>query len=99
MKQKNKFLNKTKKLALEVLQDKTWMNVPALAGEVGIRPVRRAYTYLIRLEKLGLVIRERDARGKLRYQITDRGLERLHGFRSKEEATILDGMVGYRSHP
>ena len=51
MKRKNGSYNKTKKRALEVLEDKTWMDVPAFARKVGIRPVRRTYTYLIASRK------------------------------------------------
>jgi hypothetical protein len=51
----NRSYNKTKKSALEVLEDRTWMDVPAFARKVGIRPVRRTYTYLAHLEDLGLV--------------------------------------------
>ena len=73
MKRKSGSYNKTKKRALEVLEDKTWMDVPAFAHKVGIRPVRRAYTYLAHLEDLGLVIRAWDTHDKLHFQITDRG--------------------------
>jgi len=56
--------------------------------------VRRAYIYLDHLKELGLVTRGRDARGKLRYQITDRGLERLKWLRSQNNTTTtLDEMV------
>ena len=90
LKQKNGFYNKTKKRALEVLEDKTWMDVPTLARKVGILPVRRAYTYLAHLEELGLVIRGWDAPGKLYFQITARGLERLEWLRAQKRTTIED---------
>ena len=58
MKRGNRSYNKTKKRALEVLEDKTWMDVPAFARKVGIRPVRRTYTYLAHLEDLARACRE-----------------------------------------
>ena len=63
MKRGNGSYNKTKKRALEVLEDRTWIDVPAFAHKVGIRPVRRTYTYLAHLEELGLVTRGLDAQG------------------------------------
>ncbi len=87
MKQKNGLYNKTKQKALEVLKDKTWMEVPAFAHKVGIRPVRRAYTYLAHLEDLGLVTRGLDVSDKLHFQITARGLERLEWLRLQKSAT------------
>ena len=87
MKRKNGSYNKTKKKALEVLEDKTWMDVPVFAHKVGIRPVRRAYTYLAHLEDLGLVTRAWDAHDKLHFQITDRGLERLEWLRLQNRTT------------
>ena len=93
MKRKNGSYNKTKKRALEVLEDKTWMDVPAFARKVGIRPVRRTYTYLAHLEDLGLVTRGWDAHGKLHFQITDRGLERLEWLRLQNTATTLEELI------
>jgi len=69
------------------LENKTWLDVPALARKVGIRPVRRAYTYLTHLEGLGLVTGGFDVPGKLHFQITDRGLERLQWLRLQSSAT------------
>lgn len=94
MKRKNGSYNKTKKRALEVLEDKTWMDVPAIARKVGIRPVRRTYTYLAHLEGLGLVTRRLDAPGKLHFKITDRGLERLQWLRLQSRtATTLEDLI------
>ena len=95
MKRKNGSYNKTKKRALEVLENKTWTDVPAFAHKVGIRPVRRSYTYLAHLEHLGLVIRGLNAPGKLHFQITDRGLERLQWLRlqSRTTTTLEDLIV------
>ena len=93
MKRKNGSYNKTKKKALEVLEDKTWMDVPAFAHKVGIRPVRRTYTYLAHLEDLGLVARGLDAPGKLHFQITTRGLERLEWLRLQNSTTTLEELI------
>lgn len=89
MKRGNGSYNKTKKRAPEILENKTWLDVPALARKVGIRPVRRAYTYLSHLEKLGLVTRGFDAAGKLHFQVTDRGLERLQWLRLQSSTTTM----------
>ena len=80
MQRKNESYNKTKKRALEVLEDKTWLDVPAFAHKVGIQPVRRTYTYLAHLEDLGLVERGWDAHDKLHFQITARGRNASNGF-------------------
>jgi hypothetical protein len=93
MKQRNGSYNKTKKRALEVLENKTWMDVSAFAHKVGIRPVRRAYTYLAHLEDLGLVIRGWDAHDKLHFQITARGLHRLEWLRSQNSVTTLEALI------
>jgi hypothetical protein len=87
MNRENGSYNKTKKRTLEILENKTWLDVPAVARKVGIRPVRRAYTYLAHLETLGLVIRRFDAPGKLHFQITARGLERLQWLRLQNSTT------------
>ena len=87
MKRKNGSYNKTKKKALEVLEDKTWMDVPAFAHKLGIQPVRRTYAYLAHLEDLGLVVRGWDAHDKLHFQITARGLDRLKWLRLQNSTT------------
>jgi hypothetical protein len=84
MKMRRGFQNRTKQRVLEVLECKTWLDVPNHCEKIGIQPVRRAYTYLAHLTDLGLVARSLDTQGKLRYQITDRGPERLQWLRSKE---------------
>jgi hypothetical protein len=93
MKRENRSYNKTKKRTLEILEDKTWLDVPAVARKVGIRPVRRAYTYLAHLEKLGLVTRGFDAAGKLHFQIAARGLERLQWLRFQNSATTIGELI------
>ena len=77
MKQKNTTYNKTKKRALEILENETLIDGPTFARAVGIRPVRRVYAYLAHLGALGLVARRSDLGSKLRFQITERGLKRL----------------------
>ena len=93
MQRKNGSYNKTKNKALEVLENKTWMDVPTFAHKVGIRPVRRTYTYLAHLEDLGLVIRGWDAHDKLHFQITARGLERLQWLRLQNTTTTLEDLI------
>jgi len=90
MKQENGSYNKTKKRALEILENKTWLDVPTIAHKVGIRPVRRAYTYLAHMEDMGLVKGGWDVAGKLHFQITARGLERLEWLRGQERTTLED---------
>jgi hypothetical protein len=51
----------------EILENKTWLDVPAIARKVGIRSVRREYTYIAHLEDLGLVKGGWDTAGKLRF--------------------------------
>ena len=88
MKRKSGSYNKTKKRTLEILENQIWLDVPAFARKAGIRPVRRAYTYIAHLEELGLVTRGWDAPGKLHFQITDRGLERLQWLRAQKRTTL-----------
>jgi hypothetical protein len=101
MKRKSGPYNKTKKRALEVLEDKTWLDVPTFARKVGIRPVRRTYTYLAHLEDLGLATRGLDAAGKLHFQIKNRGLERLQWLRLQSSATttLEDLIVPFLRNP
>src|SRR6266576_2207569 len=91
MKRGNGSYNRTKKRTLEILENKTWLDVPAVARKIEIRPVRRAYTYMAHLEDLGLVTRGFDAAGKLHFQITARGLERLQWLRLQNSTTTTIG--------
>ena len=72
-------------------QDLRRHDVPLFARKVGIRPVRRAYTYLAHLEGMGLVARGWDAAGKLHFQITARGVERLEWLRLQNSTTTTIG--------
>jgi hypothetical protein len=92
MKLKSELYNSTKKRALEVLKDRTWMDVPTFAHKVGIQPVRRTYAYLDHLQRQGLVIRGWYAPGKLYFQITERGLERLEWLR-RQNRTALQVLI------
>lgn len=77
--------NSTKKRSLEIFEDQSWIDVPGFSKKAGIRPVRRAYTYLAHLEQLGLLTRGYDAGRKLHYRITPRGLERLNWLRQPDK--------------
>lgn len=90
MKRRSGLYNSTKKRALEVLEDRNWMDAPTFAHKVGIRPVRRTYAYLDHLEKLGLVTRGRSGAGKLYFRITERGLERLEWLRAQIRTTTQE---------
>jgi len=91
MKRENGSYNKTKKRTLEILENIPWLDVPTIAYKVGIRPVRRAYTYIAHLEDMGLVKGGWDAAGKLHFQITARGLERLEWLRAQDSTTTTIG--------
>ena len=70
--------NSAKKRALQSFVDRgSWLNVPTWARLAEVRPVRRAYTYLARLARFGLLERSSDPEGRLAYRITERGRKRL----------------------
>ena len=93
MKRKNGLRNKTKRRALEVLENGIPMDGPTFAHRVGIRPVRRVYAYLAHLAALGLVVRNADLGSKLHFQITERGLERLKWLRDQHEPSALEELL------
>jgi len=93
MKRKNGSQNKTKKRALEVLENGTPMDGPTFAHRVGIHPVRRVYAYLSHLSALGLVARRADLGSKLRFQITERGLKRLEWLRAHDKPSALEELI------
>ena len=93
MKRKNGLYNKTKKRALEVLKDGTLIDGPTFARGVGIRPVRRVYAYLAHLAGLGLVVRRADWGSRLRFQITERGLERLKWLRAQDKPSVMEELI------
>jgi predicted ArsR family transcriptional regulator len=93
MKRKSESYNKTKKRALEVLENRIPIDAPTFAHRVGIRPVRRVYAYLDHLAVLGLVVRRADLGSRLHFQITERGLERLEWLRAQNKASTLEGIL------
>jgi hypothetical protein len=93
MKRKSESYNKTKKRALEVLENGIPMDAPTFAHRVGIRPVRRVYAYLDHLAVLGLMVRRADLGSRLHFQITERGLERLEWLRGQEKPTTLQELT------
>ena len=93
MERENRSYNKTKKRTLEILENKTWLDVPTLGRKAGIQPVRRAYTYLAHLEDMGLITRGWDAAGKLHFQITARGLERLEWLRLQDRTSTIGELI------
>lgn len=69
--------NKLKMRALEIFElHGGWLRPPAWALRAGFRPVRAAYTYLLRLHRFGLL--ERDYQGRrVAYRLSRRGKVRL----------------------
>jgi len=93
MNRENRAQNKTKRRALEVLENGIPMDAPTFAHRVGIRPVRRVYAYLSHLAVLGLVVRRADLGSKLHFQITERGLRRLRWLRAQDEPSPLEELL------
>jgi hypothetical protein len=93
MKRKNGSQNKTKKRALEVLENGIPIDGPTFAHRVGIRPVRRVYAYLDHLAVLGLVVRRVDLGSRLHFQITERGLSRLQWLRAQDDPSTLEELL------
>ena len=93
MKRKDESYNKTKRRALEVLENQNSFDAPTFARKVGIRPVRRVYAYLGHLATLGLVVRRTDLGSKLRFQITERGLKRLKWLREEDKPSPLQELL------
>jgi hypothetical protein len=99
MKRKNGTHNKTKRRALEVLENGIPIDGPTFAGKVGIRPIRRVYAYLAHLATLGLVVRRSDLGSKLLFQITERGLERLEWLRAQADSALKTEKSGSPLEP
>jgi hypothetical protein len=78
---KTKFDSKFNSLKRDALQvfarHGGWLDVPTWSVRAGFYPVRAAYTYLRRLYGYGLLHRGRDARGRLVYRLSRRGVSRL----------------------
>jgi len=74
----NSKFNSLKRDALQVFaRHGGWLDVPTWSVRAGFYPVRAAYTYLRRLYGYGLLRRSRDARGRLVYTLSPRGIRRL----------------------
>ena len=92
MNRENRAQNKTKRRALEVLENGIPMDAPTFAHRVGIHPVRRVYAYLDHLAVLGLVVRRVDLGSRLHFQITERGLKRLQWLH-EQDRTRLEELI------
>jgi hypothetical protein len=79
--------NLLKMSALEIFEKHGLLNPPMFAVLSGFFPMRAAYTYLLRLHRFGLLLRRRDERGLILYQISQRGLERLAWLKADIETT------------
>ena len=75
--------NLLKRRALEAFDERGWLNPPAWAGLVGFKPIRAAYTYLLRLHRFGLLDRRMNSRQMVVYHISPRGRERLEWLREQ----------------
>ena len=69
--------NERKLQVLEAFATHGQMRPIHLASEVGIYPVRRAYTYLLRLHRWGYLHRGRDYMGQLLYRLSPKGARYL----------------------
>ena len=77
VKSDSRLYNSLKLRALEVFEERDWMEPPTWAVFARFYPVRAAYTYLLRLHRYGLLQRRRGARGRLLYRISVQGRKRL----------------------
>jgi len=75
--------NARKRQALEIFQNRGWLNPPAWAVLAGFWPARAAYSYFLRLYRWGLLERRRDARGLLLYRLSAKGARRLEWLRPR----------------
>ena len=83
----NSKFNSLKRDALQVFaRHGGWLDVPTWSVRAGFYPVRAAYTYLRRLYGYGLLYRGRDARGRLVYRLSRRGVSRLRWLLSIRKA-------------
>ena len=69
--------NERKRQGLAIFEGRGWLSPPTWAVLAHFRPVRAAYSYLLRLHRWGLLERTRDSRGLLLYRLTERGWRRL----------------------
>jgi hypothetical protein len=86
--------NFLKMRALEAFEKRGSLNPVLFAVHVGFYPARAAYTYLLRLHRFGLLLRQKDSNGMICYAISTRGIERLDWLRTKiknkERGTATD---------
>ena len=69
--------NKLKKRALETFdRHGGWLSPPQWAVLAGFRPVRAAYSYLLRLHRFGLLERQSSLQRVL-YRLSEKGSRRL----------------------
>ena len=69
--------NSLKLMTLAAFERRGWLNPPTVSQLTGYRPVRAVYSYLLKLHRWGLLLRQRDDRGLLLYRLSDRGRDRL----------------------
>jgi hypothetical protein len=69
--------NVLKHRALEIFGRYGSLNPAAWALIADFHPVRAAYSYLLHLHRLGLLLRRHNARGLLLYRLSERGSQRL----------------------
>lgn len=77
--------NARKRQALEIFQNRGWLNPRAWAILAGAYPLRASYSYLGRLHRWGLLKRRRDARGLILYRLSRKGEHRLAWLRRGRE--------------
>jgi hypothetical protein len=65
--------NQQKRQTLEYFARRQWTRPAVYAVDLGLYPIRRAYTYLLRLHRLGYIRRGRDIHGKLVYKLGPKG--------------------------
>jgi hypothetical protein len=91
--------NTAKRRALEALASKDWWRVPDWAKAARLRPLRRAYTYALRLERYRLVERVRGRDGRVWLRITARGLSRLAWLDRTSDDSVIGILTRWWSRP
>ena len=88
--------NQLKQRALAIFENRGWISPPRWAVAAGFFPIRAVYTYLLRLNRFGLLYRRRSARGPVLYQLSPRGQHRLEWLRVGSMAIkkLTDGKHG-----
>jgi hypothetical protein len=80
--------NKRKQQALAIFESSGWLSPPAFAVLAQFRPIRAAYSYLLRLHRWGLIERRHDSRGLLLYRLATRGRMRLAWLRNGQSVCL-----------